>query len=74
MFHLCSKVKRCGDCNEDGCGCKQPTRIRMDSAHCAEWENKDDEENKMVVKLTELILRSSNVLVMMMFIYGILSC
>ena len=60
VFHLCSKVKRCGDCNEDGCGCKQPTKIRKDgfSTLYAEWENKDDEENKMVVKLTpELILR-----------------
>ena len=60
VFNLCSKVKRCGDENENGCGCKQPTKIRKEgfATLYAEWSNKNDEENKLVIKLTpELILK-----------------
>ena len=59
VFQLCSKVKRCGDENDDGCGCKQPTKIRKDgfATLFAEWTNKDSEE-KISIKLTpELVLK-----------------
>ena len=60
VFSLCSKVKRCGDENECGCGCKQPTKIRKDgfSTLYADWIEKGDTENKISIKLTpELILK-----------------
>ena len=30
IFTLASKMKRCGECNEDGCGCKQPDKIKKE--------------------------------------------
>ena len=27
VFHIASKIKRCGEDTEDGCGCKQPKKI-----------------------------------------------
>lgn len=27
---LCKKIKRCGDATDDGCGCKQPTKIKLE--------------------------------------------
>jgi DNA-directed RNA polymerase II subunit RPB1 len=51
------KVKRCGERNEGGCGCKQP-RYKKDgfATIMAEW-NKDKEE-KVVMKLTpELVIK-----------------
>jgi DNA-directed RNA polymerase II subunit RPB1 len=30
VFSLCSKIKRCGEDTEDGCGCLQPNRIRKE--------------------------------------------
>jgi DNA-directed RNA polymerase II subunit RPB1 len=41
VFTLASKIKRCGDDNEDGCGAKQPAKIRKDglATVIAEWES-----------------------------------
>ena len=43
VFKYASKIKRCGECTEDGCGCKQPRKIyKQDLAEIfAEWENSD---------------------------------
>ena len=30
LYTLCSKIKRCGAETEDGCGCKQPDRYKLD--------------------------------------------
>lgn len=30
VYGLASKVKRCGDATEDGCGCQQPTKIKLE--------------------------------------------
>jgi len=62
VFSLASKMKRCGEDNEDGCGCKQPSKIRREGLATiyAEWvkekSNKDtdydfgdDEKDQMVV-------------------------
>jgi len=47
-------IKRCGDQTEDGCGCKQPDKIKLEgmSTICAIWDNLDtsDEENNKVTK------------------------
>jgi len=41
VFALASKAKKCGDDTDDGCGCKQPTKIRKDGLATlyAEWDS-----------------------------------
>jgi len=41
VYPLCQKVKRCGELTENGCGCKQPDKIKLDgmSTINAIWEN-----------------------------------
>ncbi len=48
VFQLASKIKRCGQCSEDGCGMKQPRKIyKQDLANIyAEWENSDGIKNE----------------------------
>ena len=67
VFKYASKVKRCGECTENGCGCKQPRKIyKQDLAEIfAEWENSDgitdnegDVKEKPTIKLApEDVLR-----------------
>ena len=42
MFRIASKIKRCGEDTETGCGCLQPSRITMKAGLgkiYAEWDN-----------------------------------
>ena len=41
VFSIANKVKRCGECTEDGCGCKQPSKIKKDGLATiyAEWDS-----------------------------------
>ena len=41
VFSRASKIKRCGQDTEDGCGCKQPARIKKEGLATifAEWDN-----------------------------------
>jgi DNA-directed RNA polymerase II subunit RPB1 len=62
VFALASKIKRCGDDIDDGCGCLQPNKIRNEGLATifAEWKNTDDasSEENIVIKLTpELVLK-----------------
>ena len=64
VFAIASKVKRCGDNTHEGCGCKQPSKIKKEglSTIFAEWENietSDPESSGNVnMKLTpEMILK-----------------
>lgn len=68
VFSLASKIHRCGDDIDDGCGCLQPNKIRKEGLATiyAEWknENKNDEEetkgdgNNLVITLTpEIVLK-----------------
>jgi DNA-directed RNA polymerase II subunit RPB1 len=73
IFTLASKVGRCGEETEDGCGCKQPGKIRKDGLATiyAEWKNDGLEEpmpeaqqaqgqkdKNIVIKLTaEMVLK-----------------
>ena len=57
VFSFAIKIKRCGECTDDGCGCKQPTKIKKENLATliAEWNNvdKDDDGNStLTVKLT----------------------
>jgi DNA-directed RNA polymerase II subunit RPB1 len=60
----CSTVKRCGVSSEDGCGCKQPDKIKLEgmSSIFAIWENieteGETESKKINMRLTpEIILK-----------------
>jgi len=61
---LAAKVKRCGEQTDDGCGCKQPDKIKLEemASIYAIWENIDTDtgENKKInMKLTpEIILKN----------------
>ena len=41
VFSLASKVKRCGDDTDNGCGCKQPSKLRKEGLATlfAEWDS-----------------------------------
>ena len=60
VFALASKMKRCGEDTDDGCGCVQPGKIRKEGLATifAEWKNDVEGEQNMVVKLTpEMVLK-----------------
>ena len=64
IFQLASKIKRCGDDTECGCGCKQPSKIKKEglATILMEWNNLevDDNEdnNNVIIKLNaESILK-----------------
>lgn len=61
---LAIKVKRCGEQTDDGCGCKQPDKIKVEEMATvnAVWDNIETESGKseaVIMRLTpELILKS----------------
>jgi DNA-directed RNA polymerase II subunit RPB1 len=64
VFSVASSIARCGDENDDGCGCKQPDKIKKEGLATiyAEWANLeqsgDDEKANVSLKLTpEMILK-----------------
>ena len=65
IFSIASKVKRCGEEIHDGCGCKQPSKIKKEglATLIAEWDNVDglssEESDKLSVKLLpETVLKN----------------
>jgi len=61
---LATKVKRCGEKTEDGCGCKQPYKVKLEgmASIFAVWEGIETEESseskKINMRLTpEIILK-----------------
>ena len=64
VYGLCNKIKRCGEDTNNGCGCKQPQKIKKEglATIIAEWdaiENMSEEEkSKLTLKLSpELVLK-----------------
>jgi len=62
VFSLASKMKRCGEDTEDGCGCLQPNKIRKEGLATiyAEWKNDaaTEQSQNIVIKLTpEMVLK-----------------
>ena len=64
IFSIASKIKRCGECTQDGCGCKQPKKIYKEGLATifAEWEdletNEDGSTQNVTMKLTpEVVLK-----------------
>lgn len=60
---LASKIKRCGDNTEDGCGCKNPDKLKIEGMATiqATWENitiSENETKKVENKLSpEIVLK-----------------
>jgi DNA-directed RNA polymerase II subunit RPB1 len=57
---LASKIKRCGELTDDGCGCKQPEKIKLEgmSTIIASWSAMTDNDQSVDLKLTpESILK-----------------
>ena len=50
VFALASKVSRCGEDNDDGCGCKQPDKVRKEglATIVADWDKLKDENGEEV--------------------------
>jgi DNA-directed RNA polymerase II subunit RPB1 len=61
VFSLASKIKKCGEDNEDGCGYKQPSKIKKEnlSTIIAEWggNSEEDDDNQSVKLIPEMILK-----------------
>ena len=65
VFQLASKVTRCGEDSDDGCGCLQPKKIKKEGLATlfAEWDNinglnNEDDIDKLNMKLTpEIVLK-----------------
>ena len=60
VFGIASKMKRCGEDTDDGCGCLQPTKIRKEGLATifAEWKNDAEGAQNLVIKLTpEMVLK-----------------
>ena len=60
VFSQASKINRCGEETEDGCGTLQPKKIRKEglATIIAEWKNDDQEKDNIVIKVTpEMVLK-----------------
>ena len=60
VFSLASKVKRCGEDTEDGCGCLQPRKIEKDGLATifAHWRGEDENSEPIIIKLIpEMVLK-----------------
>jgi len=65
VFTLAGKIRRCGECSQNGCGCLQPKLKKEGLATImAEWDNQSDESSdtnksgKMIMKLIpEIVLK-----------------
>jgi len=63
VFAIASKIKRCGEETPNGCGCKQPSKIRKEglATLIAEWDSiegvNSDETDKLVLSLTGEIMQ-----------------
>jgi len=64
VFKLANKVKRCGEDSDDGCGCKQPNKIKKEglATLIGEWDNIEgigpEDQDKLHVTFTpEMVIK-----------------
>ena len=60
VYSLASKVKRCGEATEDGCGCLKPSSIKKEglASIIAEWSKSKSDEEPIIIKVTpEMVLK-----------------
>ena len=62
IYEISSKITRCGQENEDGCGCLQPTRYKLDgiSGIQALWKNLNGSESAKIEWQTEFFGESAH--------------
>ena len=60
-FVLCQKISRCGEDTDDGCGCKQPDKVRKEGLAniFVEWKSHpNSEEDDVLLKVTpEMVVK-----------------
>ena len=54
VFHLSSKIKRCGESSDNGCECLQPEKIKKEgfATIIAEWPKTNPGDEPMTLKIT----------------------
>ena len=62
VFSIASKIKRCGEDTDDGCGCMQPKKIRKDGLATlyAEWDNlpgTNEDTSRSIRLSSEMVLK-----------------
>jgi len=62
VFSIASKIKRCGEDTDDGCGCMQPKKIRKDglASLYAEWDNlpgTNEDTSRSIRLSSEMVLK-----------------
>ena len=62
VFSIASKIKRCGEATDDGCGCMQPKKFRKDGLATlyAEWDNlpgSSDGASRSIRLSSEMVLK-----------------
>ena len=64
VYALASKIKRCGECIDDGCGCKQPSKFKKEGLATvfAEWDNIEginaEDASSLSMKMTpEIVIK-----------------
>ena len=67
VYSECKNIKRCGEKNENGCGCLQPSNIKKESSSigkiCAEWKiSKSDEGGDKIEEHKKMIWNADDVL------------
>lgn len=65
IFSIASKIKRCGEDTSDGCGCKQPNKIKKEglATLVAEWDSIDgitnEDSDSLTMNMTpEIVLKN----------------
>ena len=61
ITNLRSNINRCGECTDDGCGCLQPSKIRLEGFSnikaTIEYQNEDQNERVEIELTPEILLR-----------------
>ena len=59
VFSLCQKIKRCGEDTDDGCGCKQPSKIKKSgmATITAEWVERENTDGVIIPITPEIALK-----------------
>jgi len=66
---LAAKINRCGECTEDGCGCKQPTKMKLEGFEkiYAIWENIATEAEDGTKEMKKINMRMTPEIVLKLF-------
>ena len=60
VYNTATKIRRCGDDTDDGCGCKQPKKIKKEgfAKLVASWDDSTEDEKSLSMTLTpDIVLK-----------------